>query len=421
MHCRSNTNSESFQSTSFKFLNTIESTLNDGFKKTKTIDDFTCQNIDTFKPPAVSRTIQISELSTNQVYSNLNLVSNEILHTPWKKQLYYFQTVHVSMLALHKMTTHAISGGSIEIMGMLLGYHHKNDLIVLDCYPLPVQGTESRVNPQNDSYEFMLGYLTKFQQSGVKREHILGWYHSHPNFGCWLSGIDVQTQKLHQGFEDPYVAIVIDPIKSLKDGIIDIGAFRTFYDSHKNNIVNDVDDSMGWHSNEYYPLNVKMFVTELDKIILNNLNLNNVKYSQLVVKENNSKDELLKSDNQLDWNSEYYSILTWKKLNSLVSQVSIDLDKNSDVNNDGNVDTRKNSIRGADMRYTQNNCIESTVEFKSQNLTMTSTNSNLNISDNSKLDTLNADITKTGVEMDIISTNEAKNLLIRDIQRKLFS
>lgn len=39
--------------------------------------------------------------------------------------------------------------------------------------------------------------------------HILGWYHSHPGYGCWLSGIDVTTQATHQQFEDPFVAVVV--------------------------------------------------------------------------------------------------------------------------------------------------------------------------------------------------------------------
>lgn len=25
-------------------------------------------------------------------------------------------------------------------------------------------------------------------------ENAVGWYHSHPGYGCWLSGIDVSTQ-----------------------------------------------------------------------------------------------------------------------------------------------------------------------------------------------------------------------------------
>lgn len=43
----------------------------------------------------------------------------------------------------------------------------------------------------------------------------MGWYHSHPSFGCWLSGIDVNTQERYQNNADPFLAIVVDPIKSL--------------------------------------------------------------------------------------------------------------------------------------------------------------------------------------------------------------
>jgi 26S proteasome regulatory subunit N11 len=27
-----------------------------------------------------------------------------------------------------------------------------------------------------------------------RAEAVVGWYHSHPGFGCWLSGVDMQTQ-----------------------------------------------------------------------------------------------------------------------------------------------------------------------------------------------------------------------------------
>ena len=25
---------------------------------------------------------------------------------------------------------------------------------------------------------------------------VVGWYHSHPGFGCWLSGTDINTQQV---------------------------------------------------------------------------------------------------------------------------------------------------------------------------------------------------------------------------------
>ena len=40
-------------------------------------------------------------------------------------------------------------------------------------------------------------------------ENALGWYHSHPGYGCWLSGIDVDTQMTNQKYQEPFVAIVV--------------------------------------------------------------------------------------------------------------------------------------------------------------------------------------------------------------------
>ena len=52
---------------------------------------------------------------------------------------------------------------------------------------------------------FLTGFIAYFlrldQQNVDRLEHAVGWYHSHPGYGCWLSGIDVSTQKLHQKFE----------------------------------------------------------------------------------------------------------------------------------------------------------------------------------------------------------------------------
>lgn len=46
------------------------------------------------------------------------------------------------------------------------------------------------------------------ERSG-RQEKVMGWYHSHPGYGCWLSGIDVNTQKQNQQFQDPWLAIVV--------------------------------------------------------------------------------------------------------------------------------------------------------------------------------------------------------------------
>lgn len=54
---------------------------------------------------------------------------------------------------------------------------------------------------------------------------VVGWYHSHPGFGCWLSGVDVNTQQSFEALNQRAVAVVVDPIQSVKGKVV-IDAFR---------------------------------------------------------------------------------------------------------------------------------------------------------------------------------------------------
>ena len=47
-------------------------------------------------------------------------------------------------------------------------------------------------------------------------EMVVGWYHSHPGFGCWLSGVDINTQQSFEALNQRAVAVVVDPIQSVK-------------------------------------------------------------------------------------------------------------------------------------------------------------------------------------------------------------
>lgn len=62
------------------------------------------------------------------------------------------------------------------------------------------------------------------KQTG-RPEMVVGWYHSHPGFGCWLSGVDINTQQSFEALSERAVAVVIDPIQSVKGKVV-IDAFR---------------------------------------------------------------------------------------------------------------------------------------------------------------------------------------------------
>merc|ERR1740125_47561 len=55
---------------------------------------------------------------------------------------------------------------------------------------------------------------------------VVGWYHSHPGMGCWFSGTDMNTQQSFEALNQRAVAVVVDPIQSVKGKVV-IDCFRT--------------------------------------------------------------------------------------------------------------------------------------------------------------------------------------------------
>lgn len=64
------------------------------------------------------------------------------------------------------MVMHARSGGSLEIMGLMLGKVDGNSMIIMDAFALPVEGTETRVNAQSQAYEYMTQYIESAKEVG---------------------------------------------------------------------------------------------------------------------------------------------------------------------------------------------------------------------------------------------------------------
>lgn len=175
------------------------------------------------------------------------------------------------------MVMHARSGGDIEVMGLMQGKLSGDTFIVTDAFRLPVEGTETRVNAQDEANEYMVGYLQACRDQG-KLENAVGWYHSHPGYGCWLSGIDVSTQATQQTFSDPFLAVVIDPDRTISAGKVEIGAFRTYPEKYKpqNSGAGDgyqtiplakIED-FGAHADRYYSLEVSHYKSSLDTHLL---------------------------------------------------------------------------------------------------------------------------------------------------------
>ena len=124
------------------------------------------------------------------------------------------EQIYISSLALLKMLKHSRAGIPFEVMGLMVGEIHDDYTItVVDVFSMPQTGTTVSVESVDPVYQQQ--FMDMMKQVG--RDQIcVGWYHSHPGFGCWLSMTDVQTQKSFEQLGHRSIAVVVDPLRSTK-------------------------------------------------------------------------------------------------------------------------------------------------------------------------------------------------------------
>ncbi|KAB2040761.1 hypothetical protein ES319_D02G105300v1 [Gossypium barbadense] len=121
------------------------------------------------------------------------------------------------------MLKHGRAGVPMEVMGLMLGEFVDGYTVrVVDVFAMPQSGTGASVEAVD--HVFQTNMLDMLKQTG-RPEMVVGWYHSHPGFGCWLSGVDINTQQSFEALNQRAVAVVVDPIQSVKGKLV-IDAFR---------------------------------------------------------------------------------------------------------------------------------------------------------------------------------------------------
>lgn len=80
----------------------------------------------------------------------------------------------------------------MEVMGLMLGdFVDDYTIRVVDVFAMPQSGTGVSVEAVDPEFQQIM--MERLEQTG-RRENVVGWYHSHPGFGPWLSSTDMQTQ-----------------------------------------------------------------------------------------------------------------------------------------------------------------------------------------------------------------------------------
>ena len=124
--------------------------------------------------------------------------------------------VYMAQAALEKAQTHfsAEAKKGLEAMGLLLGeansFNGRKYSFITDYITSKNEATSVTVRFSENAFSNLAAQL-----SAVKSKFVVGWAHSHPNYGCFLSHTDLSTQKKYFS-EDYNIALVIDPVRGEK-------------------------------------------------------------------------------------------------------------------------------------------------------------------------------------------------------------
>lgn len=124
--------------------------------------------------------------------------------------------VYMTETALDKAKAHFASEAKkgLEAIGLLLGEVNSFNG---RTYSFITEYITSKNNATSVSVRFSEKAFSDlaFEINSVKTKFVIGWAHSHPNYGCFLSSTDLRTQRKY--FNQEYnIALVIDPIRGEK-------------------------------------------------------------------------------------------------------------------------------------------------------------------------------------------------------------
>ena len=118
-------------------------------------------------------------------------------------------TIKCSDQMMKKIEDHCFSETQIEVGGFLVGYLEGDTAHVTNVFPAKHSvGASTQLTFTHDSWNAIYEQLEKEPEGSS----LIGWFHSHPNFGVFLSDHDkfIQANFFKQ---DGQITVVVDPIR----------------------------------------------------------------------------------------------------------------------------------------------------------------------------------------------------------------
>jgi len=143
------------------------------------------------------------------------IISGEKREIPFRKRAVPSAKVFIFEDEISRIVDHAEYGmkDNKEVMGLLMGRFFKDDdgkYAIIDNV-ITSSLTASDVNVKFDEYKLET-LFDLLDAETEKNRLVVGWYHSHLNYGCFMSETDIKTQNGLFGGECGF-ALVVDPIR----------------------------------------------------------------------------------------------------------------------------------------------------------------------------------------------------------------
>lgn len=147
------------------------------------------------------------EVNRDVLPQNVIKIGEQVLHD---KNIYILQSVYKE---IHDFTKDKLT---VESGGMLMGYTIKTNgktNIIIDGF---IEGKYSEGTPTTLKFTHETwDHVHKEADEHFPNDKIIGWIHTHPNFGIFLSNYD---KFIHQNFfnDENQIAYVVDPIQHIE-------------------------------------------------------------------------------------------------------------------------------------------------------------------------------------------------------------
>ncbi|NHK32156.1 MAG: hypothetical protein FK730_12435 [Asgard group archaeon] len=124
-----------------------------------------------------------------------------------------------------------------EVIGWLIGTIEGETATVIKAIPM---SSGSSIFVQMEDYSIIPKIAEEAERLNAV---IVGWFHSHPSFGFFLSSVDIRTQHYQQSLFENAIALVCDPTKinSIEAGV---HGYQVFMDYNRGREYRELDISV---------------------------------------------------------------------------------------------------------------------------------------------------------------------------------